>query len=275
MLSLSGLIWVLALVACDKDEVQDSESYHPAGWAAAGVHGQAAKMHEQTCTNCHGSTLEGASDAASCDSCHPSAWREDCSFCHGSAETPAPPESFDDTLVDQRFPHPAHVNSPGDNGHAAYSCDTCHQAPTDFLDVGHLFDESPGRAETDLSRGVSAQGAWDAETYSCSNTWCHGDGQKHNGSVAADDGTRDCGDCHGDANSSNSLSGEHNEHVRHKVECQECHSTVVSGDSQITGPELHVDGSVQVVIEDPNITMNDELRCEGACHGENHRNERW
>jgi hypothetical protein len=143
------------------------------------------------------------------------------------------------------------------------------------LDLGHIFDESPGRAETDLAGGLSPQGSWDAETFSCSNTWCHGNGQAHNGSVDADAGSRDCGDCHGDASSSASLNGEHREHVKHKVECQECHNSVVSGETNIIAPELHVDGSLQLEIKDSNVTMSDDLRCTGACHGENHRDERW
>jgi hypothetical protein len=56
--------------------------YHPAGFAAAAMHGTEMELQRQDCRGCHGADLAGGS-AVSCDGCHQSGWRTDCTYCHG------------------------------------------------------------------------------------------------------------------------------------------------------------------------------------------------
>jgi predicted CxxxxCH...CXXCH cytochrome family protein len=250
----------------DSDTDTDIES-HGDGWD----HGLAAKLQREDCTVCHGEDLGGGSSGVSCDSCHPAGWRSDCTFCHGGTENDsgAPPLDIDGSASGISFPeHSVHLE--GD--HPRWSCEQCHLVPADVLSVGHIFigDETAAVAELTMAAGLSSQGGYGGGG-SCSNLYCHGDGDGSRGSATS--GQRyDCGDCHGDASSARSLSGEHDEHLDEGVRCGDCHADTVSGNSTITGPDLHVNGRVDVEIDELNYDGNS---CDGSCHGEGHSNERW
>jgi predicted CxxxxCH...CXXCH cytochrome family protein len=70
--------------------------YHPAGYAAAAVHGGPAKLDLAGCKTCHGADLNGApaSNGTSCNACHAangaSGWQTNCTLCHGEPNR-APP----------------------------------------------------------------------------------------------------------------------------------------------------------------------------------------
>lgn len=254
------------------------EPYHPDGFASPDVHGLEAKLHEQTCTDCHGEDLTGGSAGVSCDTCHEAGWRTDCTYCHGGMEdaTGAPPEDIDDGEADAAFgAHPRHVQ---ENTHAAFDCTQCHVKPTDVLSAGHLFDDSPAQAEVSLSAGLSDRGAWSTSAMECSNLYCHGDGQGDNGRVLVADAPLSCDACHADRTSSRAdwgdMSGEHEEHLDEGVGCQECHADTTSNGSSILEPALHVNGEVDVVMGEAGITWNGSS-CTGTCHGEDHRGEGW
>jgi predicted small secreted protein len=251
----------------DTDARDPGSGAHPGGWD----HGLAAKHQEQDCQGCHGQDLTGGSSGTSCDRCHPSDWRSDCTFCHGGDEdqTGAPPEDMDDSSTGISFPeHGAHLV--GD--HPTWDCDQCHLVPTDPLSAGHLFegDGTPTVAEVTMAAGLSAQGSYGAGG-SCSNLYCHGDGAGQRGSASSGDRVG-CGDCHGDAGSSRSLSGRHRDHMSEGLDCGDCHRRTVTGDENITGPDRHVNGTVDVDIDD--LTY-DGRTCNGSCHNERHSDERW
>jgi hypothetical protein len=250
-------------------------AYHPEGFDDPTVHGSEAKRHDQTCTDCHGADLAGSGDAVSCDTCHEEGWRTDCTFCHGGTdnETGAPPQDLDGGTDDAMFgAHSKHVE---DTIHVAFGCEQCHVVPEDVLSVGHMFDESPVTAEVDLSAGLSMAATWDGA--SCGEAYCHGNGQGDNGEIAVGDGPLGCDGCHasraGPSEVWRGMSGEHSDHLRHDVGCEDCHRDTVDENDQIVGLAEHVNGTATFAT-DEQVTF-DGKTCTGECHGERHRARSW
>lgn len=264
---------------CASPDTDTNTDYHPDGWDAPEAHGLAAKLQEDDCLACHGETLEGDGDAVSCDSCHSEEWRSDCTFCHGGVDntTGAPPEGIrDETSADATSfpPHSVHVEETAI--HVAFDCEQCHTKPLDIFSRGHLFvaDTSAGVAEANFSGGLSGSASWSGTT--CSNLYCHGNGQAANGTVTATENVS-CGDCHAVASSSGreigQMSGTHGDHDSEGVGCQECHATVVDAGSDILDIELHVNGDIDIALTS-GMTRSGST-CTGTCHGEDHRSESW
>ena len=301
-------LWLLATLACSTGEVHDDSGplddtgsgadagstgdaggsdgggvstgsgYHPAGYADSSVHGLAAKMNEETCTDCHGSDLGSGTTGVSCDDCHSAGWRTSCTFCHGGVQdsTGGPPEDIDDSTVEAAFgAHPRHVET---NNHEAFDCTECHKKPTDVLSSGHLWDSTPGKAEVDFSAGLSASASWSASAQSCSNLYCHGNGQGNNGSVSVGDGPLSCHSCHADASSGSSawsaMSGEHKRHMDQGFPCAYCHGGTADADQNIVDPAQHVDGSVVFAADGGTLWLNSGT-CTGYCHGQFHFFQGW
>jgi predicted CxxxxCH...CXXCH cytochrome family protein len=251
--------------------------YHPADYAASDKHGMDAKYQRDDCVSCHGADLNGGSVGVSCDSCHTYGWRTDCTFCHGGTDntTGAPPVDIDNQTTDLAFvAHTAHV-SEGD--HPAYDCVQCHTKPADVTTAAHFLigDATPGLAEVTLHGGLSDAGAY--STGSCSNMYCHGNGQGDNGTVTATS-TVNCGTCHGVKSTGEAswerLSGEHHKHVNDaRLGCETCHGTVVAATDTLIGPTLHVDGTVSVTLPE-GMTYRGST-CTGTCHAEVHDGRRW
>lgn len=252
--------------------------YHPKGFADQFQHGLEAKLHEQTCTDCHGADLTGGA-GLSCDTCHPSGWRTDCTFCHGGTEnaTGAPPQSIrDDRFNDTAFGvHTRHVE---ENTHAAYDCTQCHQKPTDVLSAGHMFDSTAGQAEVTFSAGLSSAGSWSASAFSCSNLYCHGNGQGNNGRVAVADAPLSCSSCHADSSSGRDgwdlMSGAHDDHLREGISCADCHNGTTTDGRTIATPSQHVNGTKDIAFSTSAMSRSGST-CTGTCHGEYHGSRRW
>ncbi|MEZ4237251.1 MAG: c-type cytochrome domain-containing protein [Myxococcota bacterium] len=244
-------------------------AYHPAGWADPGVHGLGAKLQTETdCRDCHGSDLSGGTSSVACSSCHQAGWETNCTYCHGgvSDNTGAPPEDIDDNANPSSITFPPHHEHVQGTRHPDYGCDTCHHEPSDVLTPGHLFDDATaGQAEVDVSGGL-ANGSFSGN--SCT-VYCHGNGRGSNGTVSINDGPRTCESCH----TTNGLGGEHGEHLREGVDCQECHPDV--DNVGISVPDQHVDGTKQV---DPAGSITWDAAngtCSGTCHFEGHSNRHW
>ncbi len=245
--------------------VPDTGGPHPQGWASPDQHGDAAKHGQMDCRTCHGADLGGQGEAPSCDTCHQAGWRTNCTFCHGGTDnqTGAPPVDLDgntDSTVATVGAHTEHVD--GAN-HMKYDCNQCHVKPTDVLSPGHIFDDTPGEAEVDLSNGLSNQGVFDGT--GCSSLYCHGDGRNHNGSMASFTATIDtCDACH----EVPPPTGKHRFHINMVwITCKNCHNSVASNNSTISGPDLHVNGQHDIDFSlggtyDPNTRS-----CNPTCHG--------
>lgn len=254
-----------------------SAAYHPPGYADPANHGMDAKYQRDTCVTCHGADLTGGSVGVSCDTCHTKGWRTDCVFCHGGTDntTGAPPRDIDNADTSLSFaPHTEHVTR---GEHPTYGCSECHVTPTNALSSGHLFsgDATAGLAEVTFTGGISASGTYSAGT--CSNSWCHGNGQGNNGSVTATS-TVSCGTCHGTGETSESswerMSGQHHKHVNDaRLTCDTCHGGTVDASDAIIGPDQHVNGVVEVVT--PSEITYSSGRCTGTCHGRSHSSSSW
>lgn len=269
--------------ACDSDApVTDGYGVHPDGFDDPAVHGLEAKFQDQTCTDCHGADLSGGA-GPSCDTCHAAGWREDCTFCHGDADVgqAAPPVNISgaDDGADATFiPHLAHVLDT--DLHTAFACESCHTTPSNVLSAGHLFvgDDTPGRAETSFIDSLSDAATWDGNG-SCSNLYCHGNGQGDNGTISHTATVDGCDDCHAAKSSGENawkrMSGAHEDHLDEGVDCHECHqATVNSSDNAILDPSLHVNGTKDVVLRSE-MTRNANGTCTGTCHGERHSGRNW
>jgi predicted CxxxxCH...CXXCH cytochrome family protein len=127
--------------------------------------------------------------------------------------------------------------------------------------------------------GLSARGAWSGAG-SCSNLYCHGNGQGDNGSYGHTQATPTCGTCHAWENSSEGaiakMSGRHHTHVWDEgVACATCHAATVSG-AAITDVNKHLNGTpdVRVGAGGESVVWNG-ASCTGTCHGQRHSAERW
>jgi hypothetical protein len=256
-------------------------SPHPSGFAAPDLHGLQAKTQGESCVRCHGETLEGTPDAPGCDTCHDAGWRSDCTFCHGDRETgnSAPPRHLtgvDEGLAARFIPHRAHTEPSA--VHGGMGCAACHKVPTDVLTPGHVFvgDTTPGVAETWFRDGLAPTAFWEGPGGSCGSVYCHGSGRGPLVGVDHDITLDGCGGCHvapGDLGRVSLLSGAHNKHMQANVPCAGCHVDIVGPDDAILMPGRHVDGQVDVRLQDG--MSNSTGTCEGTCHGEVHAGRRW
>ncbi|MCB9683153.1 MAG: hypothetical protein H6733_16935 [Alphaproteobacteria bacterium] len=263
---------------------------HPPGYDAPDVHGLDANLQRTDCRTCHGADLTGGPHAPGCDSCHSlnghPDWRTDCTFCHGGSggdTTGAPPQDIDNTVTTQLLAFMAHRIHLDPTRHATYTCGTCHGVATDLYtqapaDPGHIFDGTPGRSEVAFT-GIATGGAWVAGTSTCTNQYCHGNGQN---TVSIADGTTSLSchnSCHADRTSTSDawqrMSGNHKHHLEQGYACAECHADVTDSSQTIIGPALHVDGDPDIAFLNTNVTLNANGTCSGTCHGERHQNERW
>lgn len=267
-----------ASVECELEEPPPPvERHHPDGFADPTVHGPELKLGRQDCRTCHGENLTGGS-GPSCDSCHSggTAWRTQCTFCHGGTETEtgAPPRDLDGELDPMRISFRAHTPHVSERNHAPFDCVQCHLKPSDVLSARHVFDDTPGQAEVDFSGGLSAGGVYNGSG-SCSNLYCHGNGRTA-GSYDHLFARPDCGTCHGSiSNGGSGLSDPHEDHLEEGVTCDQCHSaTATARGTAILDPGRHVNGTIDVVLASGTLTRENGT-CTGSCHGEEHGGRLW
>jgi len=261
------------------DAIDDGKpsKFHPAGWSSPTAHGTAAMLNDSNCTMCHGAELDGGTSGQSCDTCHSDGWRTNCTFCHGGVDNDsgAPPKSIDGATEAADGAFPAHAPHVTGDTHAAITCAACHATPASATTLGHMFDETPGAAEVDLSGGLSPNGTF--ANLTCSSLYCHGNGQGDNGSVPLNKSGVGCASCHPGPESSSialgEMTGRHKKHVKEGLGCYECHGEVFNDQYGTVDGNLHVNG-------EPNVKMPDGITyvgsgCTGICHDEDHKNAGW
>lgn len=279
ILLLTGVFWGCGSLPPEIDTPGGSGRHHPVGFALAQQHAPALKSQAEDCRFCHGGDLAGGSVGVSCDGCHPAGWRTNCVFCHGGVDNTlgSPPRDLSGETTPSLLSFPAHTAHVAERSHRPYDCTQCHTKPIDVLSPGHVFDETPGRAEVDFQAGLSAQGTYDGAT--CSSLYCHGNGRGANGTYARAGPATTCRSCHPDRNSGSAawgtMSRGHDSHLGQGTPCYECHGGVVNtAGNAILDPARHVDGMVDVSFPTSNIVYT-AGRCSGTCHNEGHTNERW
>jgi predicted CxxxxCH...CXXCH cytochrome family protein len=290
--------------ACDvetdvpEDTGDEVERYHPQGYAGARLHGPETNDRVEDCMPCHGDDLRGMSGPfpeteMNCDDCHEGLedWRSNCTYCHGGEAntTGAPPREINALEGESEstwsfLAHSIHVEDT--EMKTGIGCEQCHVKPDDVFSLGHVLlgDATAGVSEVVFTGGVNPEASWEGGT--CSELYCHGDGQEPNGEIAQDAGERKCEDCHAikgyGASEFRSMSGEHELHLDLGVDlgCPACHSEVMSdpecteGGSCITDNTLHVNNHNDVhFLESLTTTMEYDPTAqtcsEGGfnCHG--------
>ncbi|HEY5925024.1 MAG TPA: CxxxxCH/CxxCH domain-containing protein [Kofleriaceae bacterium] len=272
---------MIATVGC-------SDRHHPDNFAGGAVHGPALELQSEDCRECHGDDLTGGTSGVSCDGCHAgptqTAWRQNCTFCHGGVETQtgAPPRNIDGTDLVGPFPaHTEHVN--GSAIANAYDCGQCHTKANDVLSPDHVFDTTPGEAENDFGNGLSPQASFDSATGTCSNVYCHGSGRADDGMISARAGSLACTGCHPTQDSGppgwGAMSGPHSLHISSgtAITCADCHEQTTTPDGKaIASKDLHINGTRDVAIGEPGFTYSATTKtCSGSCHGYTHTTTPW
>ena len=219
----------------------------------------------RTCRPCHGEEYGGGLVSPSCLECHiyPGG-PENCTTCHGSTTSNAPPKDLNgNTSTSDRGvgAHQGHLkeNSVGKN----LSCTECHNVPGGVYTPGHidsdnraevlfnnplanLITNEPSTSQYDPSLPLFVPNpVYDLSTLSCSNSYCHGNfknGNLTNAPVWTDPSTSECGSCHG--NGSSPLPKTEAEGGSHpnNTNCSNCHSGVVDANLNIINPSKHIDG---------------------------------
>lgn len=244
------------------------------------------------CGSCHGLPPPAPHDQlANCGNCHPTvvpgngpdyvlqapvlhidgkvdtqpANEETCWSCHGSIDQPAPPTDLEGN-TDYTSPgvgaHQAHVQ-PSD-WHQQLNCTQCHVLPTGVDAPGHR-DDGDNQAELTFD-GLNPDATYDFATYTCSNLYCHGNGQDSNGTMTwTNDLQLDCNDCHATDNP-DQMTGRHDKHIINRGhECVECHRTVVDAQRNFVDPNEHINGYYNVAfLEDGDwdgVTKTCDVRC--------------
>lgn len=213
-----------------------------------------------SCQKCHGADLSGGKAGVSCQECHSLEVGGDgsatCSSCHGSAQSDAPPNDLSgNTNPSARGvgAHQAHLIGKTFIS-APIACSVCHQVPATIESPGHLDHLRPATVTfSGLALADGATPTWNGA--SCSNSYCHGGGQKLANDTAFQLRTpvwtltsqAFCGSCHGFPPSTPAHSGVV------FPDCARCHANTVgpSGTILISGPpgartSTHINGVIDV-----------------------------
>jgi len=271
LLSLSLILVAVAIFGCSdlKDPLpapSQAVGVHPEGWAtatSASFHGVSIKdagWSMATCKTCHGTDYKGGTSGVSCYTCHTgTAGPENCSTCHGSSSSPAPPKDLSGNTSNTARGVGAHqVHLLGTSSSKAFTCAECHTIPGSVSTTGHI--DGDNRAEVmmnsylaNLSTGggnVVPSPSYNASTFACSNTYCHGtfkNGNTSNAPVWNDPSAAACGTCHGDVNGTTTAlkarpGGTHTS----STNCSVCHGGVVDASLKFINPSKHIDGKLNL-----------------------------
>ncbi|MBI4823057.1 MAG: CxxxxCH/CxxCH domain-containing protein [Nitrospirae bacterium] len=153
-----------------------------------------------------------------------------CSSCHGSpggsiAWSPA---------------HDKHTETYWAN----YTCNNCHSTTASSNTV-IISNAVHVNGLKNVSMSSFSSGTYTAETYSCSNVYCHSAGTSISNSGGQiytvpvwSGGALACNGCHGNPPAYTNKQPKGNSHAKHTT-CEKCHYTVTTNGTAITSPSLH------------------------------------
>lgn len=217
------------------------------------------------CKDCHGANYDGGLVNKSCLNCHiyPQG-PENCTTCHGSLTSNAPPKDLNGNTSTGEpgvGAHQSHlqVNSVG----KFLLCSECHNVPGGLYSPGHIDSGPPAEVIMNNSRANTVTNDPTTTEYdpalqlfvpapefnysdlTCSNTYCHGyfkNGNLTNAPVWTDPTTSECGSCHGNGNNplpkTDAEGGSH----PNDTNCSNCHGGVVDANLNIINSSKHIDG---------------------------------
>ncbi len=221
------------------------------------------------CATCHPTMEEGVAlfrDPAShingiVESTAPNA-TGGCTACHGSTTSAPPKDLAGNTDPTKRGvgAHAAHFGP--STWHVQIPCSSCHVVPLTLDAPGHRDGDNVAEVKfTPLNR----DGKYAAGTATCTNLYCHGNGQSSTGSASwITPGALTCTSCH--RMNGTGMSGEHSKHIGKDVQCSACHSTVINAARTFIAPMLHINGLHEVKLTEGTYDAS-QKRCQNtACH---------
>ncbi|MCW9064774.1 MAG: CxxxxCH/CxxCH domain-containing protein [Ignavibacteriaceae bacterium] len=256
-------------------------SVHPEGIDSIGSpnwHGNLVKNYNWNlvvCTDCHGPDYSGGLVNESCLTCHvlPTG-PENCTTCHGSLSSNAPPKDLEGNTSTSEPGVGAHQNHLRLNkiGEPVL-CSECHNVPGGLYTPGHIDTALPAEVIFNGPVGLTVTNEPNTSQYdptlplyepdptfdytelTCSNTYCHGyfkNGNIDNEPVWNNPSTSQCGSCHG--NGDNPLPRVLSQGGTHPSndDCYICHSEVVDDRLNIIDPLKHIDGLLNLFGNDIN-----------------------
>jgi predicted CxxxxCH...CXXCH cytochrome family protein len=133
-----------------------------------------------------------------------------------------------------------------------------------------LTPDAPGHRDGDNVAEVkftslNRDGRYTAGTATCTNLYCHGNGQRSAGTASwITPGALTCTSCH--QVNGTGMSGEHSKHIEKEVQCSACHSTVINAARTFIAPMLHINGLHEVKMTEGTFDTQ-RKRCQNtACH---------
>ncbi len=249
---------------------------HPGEWMdseSPNFHGAFVNVDgTASCAHCHGIDGPGGKVDVSCTDCHRGGGAG-CTLCHGGLvrSDGAPPYGLEGEVNGTALAVGAHTRHlSGGIIAAAVACSTCHIVPpvtndSAHLDLSRLAGEPLDSVAEIVWHGFADGGGatWDRSAATCSNTYCHGNfdgGADTNGPTWTSPNQALCGSCHDAGDNPSELGWKHEYHVGSAgLACGECHASVVDTLDNITGLELHVNGSIDTLTRDADVCA--------VCHG--------
>ncbi|MFI5405670.1 MAG: CxxxxCH/CxxCH domain-containing protein [Nitrososphaerales archaeon] len=242
-------------------------------------HGNIVKQYNynlMVCQDCHGPDYSGGLVNESCLGCHVfSQGPENCTTCHGSLASSAPPKDLNGNTSSSEPTVGTHQNHLRLNtlGRSVL-CSECHNVPGGLFTPGHIDSDQPAEIIFNGPRGITVTNepttseydsslqlfvpdpTFDYTELTCANTYCHGyfkNGNLENDPVWNDPSTSQCGSCHGDG--SNPLPKRASNGGTHPSDgdCYLCHGGVVNQNYEIINPEKHIDGLLNLYGSDINF----------------------
>ncbi|MDZ7624446.1 MAG: CxxxxCH/CxxCH domain-containing protein [Ignavibacteriaceae bacterium] len=273
----------VAKVGCNTIDCHPTINVHVAGVidpSSETFHGKYIRNDQwdmSGCQSCHAEDYSGGFVSPTCLDCHTYVGGpENCTTCHGSSTSNAPPQDLNgNTSTSERGvgAHQIHLKG-GDIGRNL-TCTECHNVPGGVYTPGHVDSELPAeifmnnpRANTTTNDDSSQFNFFNIDpnqiTYipnpvynpadlTCSNSYCHGyfkNGNIDNKPIWNDPTTSECGSCHGNGSSPlPKTSAEGGSHPN-AMNCSVCHGGVVDANLKIINPSKHIDGLLNLAGKD-------------------------
>src|ERR1035437_8726071 len=251
---------------------------HPSGisdTASSNFHGKfllANHFVVDECQKCHGNDFSGkGSDKLNCKNCHTQeAGPLACNTCHGNFEDPtriAPPRDINGNSSTGLVTVGAHASHLYENDFAIVECENCHKVPNS-VNIKDHFNPDPQAKIVILDslaiHGIASNAAFDVNTGTCSNTYCHGNfefnksdapivrqfaysSEKMTGNnntvkwTLLDGSQAPCGSCHGTQDGFITPVG----HQKYPlIQCVSCHPTVVNEKGELINKTKHINGQI-------------------------------
>lgn len=275
---LSAMLSYQGCSQLDTDAVNVPElGVHPEGWAdttmqdSPNFHGKYIYNNKLwnliACKSCHGNDYTGGSTGVSCLTCHTrNGGPQNCRTCHGGVSGHAnPPRALNGDTATTSLGVGAHMTHLYNTKWSAeLACEECHTDFNGFDDPLHIGPNPDGIAEINfgplahdtINGPIRPNPAWDRNTATCSNAYCHGTFKMGNVNATGkwtDASSVFCGRCHGDNNpvtqnptprdSTGTVVPPHFSFMT-RTSCYVCHASVMNSAGDFIDKSKHVNGEV-------------------------------